>query len=401
MKPVSKTPSTSDYKSQVLIGSLWRGYQVRKHFLPSDVYLASKLFLENCPNLEQLPRASSGSAPVYYPPNLSVVFKKSGKIKSLVRFNTMCEIRNFCERQKYANLIIPKARPYGDFIIEERLPIVEGKQKRQVGLYCENKEKFSLAVKEFTKLLCQTDYPDILTSTHPYQQGTDIPLARYDNIPLFLENEKGMIGLIDLEDVKIRSKSLSKEEVLEVSQKAVFLFPYHLNEVLSVVRDLFPEMDLDFSSVLEQHVSVLRNFNAIYIDHISFVLEKKSKLEVPLVSESRKNEIKVFILDEFKDLNLMDKEIVLQLEEQLIQQIELNIKKSIGECLQSPSSNINLADSRTLSLSIKNILLDLPLDGLAESVIKAVLEELKKGSEICYANLYYNHAGEFFVKIHF
>ncbi len=400
MEPVTNSSCLLDPSSQGEMASLWEGRLVSNHFISSDTYLLSMFFLENCFDLEQLPRASSGSAPVYFPPNLPVVFKKTGEIKSLTRFNTMCEVRELCEKRNYENLKIPKARPYGDFIIEERLPIVELKQKSQVGLYCENREKFSLAVKEFTQLLCQVEYPDILTSTHPYQQSLDMPLARYDNIPFFLENEKGMIGLIDLEDVKIRGKTLCREEVLEIAKQAVLLFPYHLNEILSALRAFFPHMELDFSILKEEHLNILKNFNTIYFDHLSFILNEKAKFEIPLVSEARKNEIKNSILLDLKEIDLMDRVIIVSLIEELINQIEIDLKKSLEKDFHFSSSNINLTNSRTLSLPFKKIGLTLASSVEIESIIKSVLKELKNGNDICYENLYYNHAGELMIRIH-
>jgi len=396
MKSVTNSTSLAGSNYQFERVRFWKGREVKKHYLSSETYLLSKVFLENCSDLEKLPKATSGSAPVYFPPNLPVVFKKAGKIKSLSRFNTMCKLREFCEKKNYKFLKIPKANPYGEFIIEERLPIVEFSQKRQVSLYSENKEKFSLAVKEFTQLLCYVDYPDILTSIHPYQKDLDIPLARYDNIPLFLENERGMIGLIDLEDVKIRETNLSREDLYQVAKKAALLFPYHLEEIIHALKELFPEQEWDIASLTEEHSYTLNNFNKIYSDHICFILNKKSKCEIPFVSEFRKSEIEKSILEKIDDL---DQQVVSSIIKQLIDQIEIDLRKSTKKDLLFDESNINLADSRTLTLPFKQKESFFLPDVIYSIIIKAILKELEKGNEICYYNLYSNYSGELKIRI--
>jgi hypothetical protein len=417
-----------DDLSAVKLQSVWRGYRVRRNILPKENYNLAKLFLAHCPCIEEVPRASSGITKVYLPPELSVVLKQSGKKGSEERFFIMCSARDFCLRKGYKQLVIPRALPYGEYNIEDRIPIKESKQKGQIGLYCEYKAKFTLAVQEFTKLLCQAVYPDILTLSHPYQRGPAIPWGRYDNIPLFLEGDMGKIGLIDLQDFHIREERPSKEELIVCTKTAICIFPYHLEEILAVLVDMYSEMEPEKPALEVFGAQVIHQFNMMYIDHRKFVERKGIKIEEPgaffPIPATRKAQIQEVALKTAAETDLLEvdheiirpwlEEVISVLIETTFEQIRQALVKAIEEA-GSIDSNIDLLSARNLTLKFKDIsacfyqeqrvktpstLISSHLDSIAKFVITTLFEELGRGEELAFANLYVNRTGEHLVRIH-
>ena len=373
------------------IGS-WNGRQAERVLILQNSCCDLNVLLERSREIKAIPRASSGSAPVYFPVNQPVVWKQTGEEKGAVRWNNMRIIQNICFQNRYEHLIIPAARLCGSFLIEERLPIIEFSQKGQVALYTENTQLFSSAVKEFTQLLCRVVYPDILTFIHPYKKDFDIPIARYDNIPFFLENGMGKIGLIDLEEVQLQKKDLSKKEVEEIAKKALFLFPYHFFEITTTLEELFPDLELDIDALQEEHSNIIRNFNSIYLDHINFILNKKESLKKPFISIKRKNEIIEVVLKS----ELFEKDFALEVLENLIKKIENTIQKPI------PSSRSELAISRTAIIPIEEIIPPKLYNPSKHNVLLLkIFEELVEGLDICYANIYCKFSGAQCVIINF
>jgi hypothetical protein len=386
------------------IKKLWRGHQVRKHYISPDIYAKSARYLKQTPKLEHLPRAATGTDPVYFPEGLPVVFKVSNRKKCIARFLTMQAIRSVFLKNNYKYLVIPEAHPYKELLIEKRLPITELTHKEQIGLYYENKEKFSLAAKEFTGLLCQMTYPDILTSSHPYQKDLDIPLGRYDNIPFFLSEGIGKIGLVDSEKVEIRSGMLTKEDALAVARTAISLFPYHFDEVFSVLMEYNHEIAPYLNELQDYHTQVLKVFNSVYADHRRFVQEKH--IGLPFVSSFREDAIRENILKGLEGLPQNKQDLSLKLVNILIDQIKTSFESIIEE---TPSQEFNVKDLslRTLTLRVEDFLSNFSpleqecLDKLIQTLIKNVLDELENGREICFGSLYHNRAGNPLIRIHY
>ena len=352
-----------------------------KNLLPSNIYSICKTYLEENPDLSFLPKADPAFTEVFLPPDLPVVFKQTGPKKSIDRFYRMCLIREICEKSNYTCLVVPKARPHGQFIIEEKIPLREHTQKGQIGLYCENREKFSLAVREFTGLLTQTLYPDILTFSHPYQQ--QIPLGRYDNIPFFFDGNIAKIGLIDLEGVEARKETISQEDLLQIARTAISLFPLHFDDILSVLQENMPEWSLNREELERYQTDVLQNFLSIYQDHRIFIERKKPVLNTPLFSLEQKEELKE-LLGSHLEMTLVV--------EKLLEKIE-----TAAGLVNSQVLSIAHICARTMTLSVA----DLTEEKELQELITPVLEELKSKQDICFANIYSNRAGQLRIRIHF
>lgn len=274
--------------------SLWRGHRVRRNFLPKDLYKAAKDYIEELPNTDELPRASSGLTKVYIPRNLSVVFKELGVERSKSRFFTMWNARDLCIKNGYRHLLIPTAHPYKKYNIEEKLPVYNVKQIEQIALYEDNQQKFTAVVKEFVGFLCQSIFPDIVTFTHPYQRNNHIPLVRSDNLPLLIEDDVGKVALIDLGGYKIRIEKLSLTEAIENTKTALFIFPYHFNDIFEVVKIFCPEVVSQFDSLQDLYRETVSAYASIYKDHRSFVQQKiiSKKLNLESIEQRKHNLLK-------------------------------------------------------------------------------------------------------------
>ncbi|MFI5344336.1 MAG: hypothetical protein ACHQUC_08970, partial [Chlamydiales bacterium] len=148
------------------------------------------------------------------------------------RLISMEQAHEICERNGYKDLIIPQARGYGEFLVERKLPF-EQNSYTHIKLYAENHDKFDNAVTEFTGFLCQSFLCDIID-----ERG----LGRYDNVPLYIEDGQGKIGLIDLEQFYPNVGEVEDWLFLRC-RDAVRLFPYHLDKIIEVAKKIDPSIE--------------------------------------------------------------------------------------------------------------------------------------------------------------
>jgi hypothetical protein len=218
------------------IQSLYRGYLVRKHFISEPLRKEAALRIEDVGRLALMPLASSGVHVVYLPEDLPVVLKKLGTKSAKNRFWANWNAAHLCKRFRYMHLVVPKCIKHKDFTIEEKFPVDKVTLKSQTELYMKNRSQFSEVAKEWISFLLGSELDDILTLDHPYKKGEPIPLARSDNLPLFLDKGKGKIALVDLGGYRLREQDPSKEEVYACVKSALALFPSHLEEICSVAN---------------------------------------------------------------------------------------------------------------------------------------------------------------------
>lgn len=277
----------------IIIQKRCRGHLVRvktrklqRNFLSYRLLEQAKPYINNPSSLEDLPRATSGGTRVYLPKELPIVLKESGSPENQKRFDQMGQGREICERSGYADLVIPKARVYANFIIESRLPITMHGTKKQIGLYIENRDLFTNVVKEFIGFLCQSSFYDITGGNNdPYSTLSKSPLGRYDNIALYLENGHGKIGLIDLEHFSPKCHRQQKEWCFFRCRDAVHLFPHHLDEIMNAAKQFDPEIE-EYRKTLEiERDEALKRFQIVYEDHLNFIKEKNITLQNAAVFE--------------------------------------------------------------------------------------------------------------------
>lgn len=388
--------------------ALWRGYRVRRNFLSHNLFQAAKKTLDQCSDITIFPRASSGITRVYFPPHLPIVFKALGIQRGKKRFFTMWQARDLCKTNGYGHLLIPSAHPYKDYNIEIRLPVDDVKQREQVALYEENQLNFSQAVKEFTGLLCQSIFPDILTDFHPYQEEEKIPLGRCDNLPLLLDKSLGKIALIDLGGFQIRREELSLEQALESFKTAIFIFPYHFEDVFETVASYCPGI-LDERTALQLYNNVISfRFRKIYMEHRQFVEQEIRSGGFPkhalAFSKERMEEIMQRVQRAVnEDIHLLlDKDKLLLLINQIISSISCKLA-DIAESISEKSSLSSYVCSRYLTLKFNDFFTVFKSEYSVDTMhrlLKIVLDELSR-KEICYANHYVNRIQESLIRIHF
>lgn len=409
----------------VKIQSCWRGHSRRvktnkeiKHLLSHALLEKAKPYIDN-QNLN-LPRATSGIAPVYLPHELPIVLKQSGSPENQLRFDQMKLGREICEKSGYENLIIPKARVYKNFIIESRLPITEHGTKEQIGLYIENCDRFTNAVKEFIGFLCQSELTDITSRSVPYSKLTKMPVGRYDNIALYLEENRGKIGLIDLERFTPGCDKSKKDWCILKCRDAIHLFPYHFNQIMDIAIKFDPDIERSRKDLEKERDEVLKFFKLAYEDHFDFIKEKRISLENPSelveINSVRIDSIKAAIVSLIKKTNtyclgekpeetmaLFEKSfpIILDLTATFISE---NLKNKIKPTKEAISSYRQLLSHRTLRFSIHDksykdlqikVASELKMMSFREDwlrknyaliVIQGIFEELANGREIAYYN---------------
>ncbi len=270
------------------IQSVWRGRlarieaaKARNHLLSYALFERAKPYVDIPEKRRMCPRAASGLTPVFLPPELPVVLKWSGSLIGQARFEQMNQARELCVKNRYTHLVIPRARVYGKFIIETRLPV--GDTKQQIGLYMENRDRFAGAAKEFIGFLCQSALGDIVKVSGDYCSLFKVHLGKYENVTLYLEEEEGKIGLIDM-----GSSGLSfgtPQHCIQQCEAAISFFPYHLDEILAVAREYDPEIDQLRESFEKRRDATIKAFQDIYADHLEFIRKKGITLDSPITFE--------------------------------------------------------------------------------------------------------------------
>jgi hypothetical protein len=368
---------------------------------------AAKPLIDDRKHLKRSPRATSGKTPVYLPKNLSVVLKHSGFSKSKARLEQMMQARAICEKNGYQCLVIPEADVYKDFIVEQRLPIVSYSLKRQVGLYIEQSERFTCAVKELTGFLCQSSLFDIVGGSDPYGMSPSTRVGRYDNINLYLEEGRGKIGLIDLERFNPVRYQFQEEWCFFICKDAVRLFPNHLDAILEVAKEFDPNIEQYCEALVRERDQVLECFKGIYFNHLAFALEKGISMLTP--SEIRKiapeirEEIERAVIEKMQTQQDLKQQSVRRLKKKFPKLLDL-ITDFLSQYLQEKARGSEepmlaysqLLAHRTLRFSIhsqkyrglkRQIVRSVKLDRrVAAALIEGIFTELARAGEIAYYN---------------
>ncbi len=216
-------------KAATTIQKIFRGHLEKKTFLPRSLF---PLYAQQCANTETkfMFMATDGKTPVYLPEDLpEVVLKKSGRKKAIFRFHQTQKVRSILKSEKCSHLIIPKVKLYGEFLIEERLPI-DTCDQHNVNLYERNRDLFNEPVREMVRLFSKSHIPCLTSWQFDKNTNTTyVEDTRYDNLPFYLTNKNGkqqaMIGLIDLERAGTDEKASNEHRLFTLT----VIFPYHKN----------------------------------------------------------------------------------------------------------------------------------------------------------------------------
>ncbi len=264
------------------IQKFWRGHRgrleaekKRRPLLPIDfVKKAQTKYIEGN-KYKSLPKAAAGNTSVYFPPDIPIVLKMCGKADSQKRFGEMQNMHQLCAENQYQRLVVPKAHQLGEFLFETRLPIAAEDTKEQIGLYIENKDLFTKAVRELTSFFCQSFIDDVLGGTRdPYNTLSETPMARYDNICLYIEAGEGKLALVDLQHFRRLQKDEREWRCVGACKKAISFFPYHLEEILEVAKQFDPNIDNQKKELEEIQEGILKRFEIAYISHAQFLTDR-------------------------------------------------------------------------------------------------------------------------------
>ncbi len=348
--------------------------KIKKRF-PDLVFKVAGKYIGKPKRMKALPRASSGNAKVYLIDKPFLVLKKSKSHKS--RIVKMERARKICRENHYTHLIIPDARISDPFIVERRLPIIYQNTKEQIGCYIEHKELFTEAIEQFTKFLCQTELEDITWGMEPYQELSNSPIGRYDNVALYIIQGKGKLGLIDLEGFRpIRPDfKTSEQEVkwyFEQCRKAICLFPYHFDVIITAFKEFYPNIECYLQGLEKAKSDTIDFFQIVYENHVEFIKNKNITLENPsepvVINVDKREELKRIIgslvLQKGNDYEFLGKEPdkVISLFQEAFPEIlglvtEL-LSKEIQEKVnqQTVESLIKLVSCRTVRFNSRDLL---------------------------------------------
>ena len=250
--------------------SLWRGHAERKkegRFL--SAYLLEKA--KSCIQENRLGARPTGHL-VYFPDNLPIVFKHKRAYELNQRFANIHKAKELCKAQGYKHLAVPGAYIYKDFLVEKRLPIEPKIDIReQMIFYAQHRDQLTEAVREFTALGVHASWSDLAgNSKHPFEELSKAPLGRYDNVPLYIENNQGKIGLVDLEYFSLNTAEQKSSSWID----AIYLFPYHFEDILSVVKQFNPGIEEYREELENRRDEALKRFHLLYHGHLSFTQQK-------------------------------------------------------------------------------------------------------------------------------
>lgn len=258
------------------------------HALSEQAFQKGQRYIDG-KNYFHFRRAEGGSTPVFLPPDLPVVLKKSGD-GSEERLVKMAQARSLCETLNTQCLVIPEARRHGEFLVEDRLPLMGVAPFSQMGLYLRNKEKFTRAIRELTAFLCVARMSDLVNTRDVFLRDAPAGVARFDNIPLYLEGGQGKIGLVDLEHLSHPGELYSWGW-----QQLITFFPYHFEDILEVVQHMLPNDQFPKEELEKSRDSALKTYEMGYIRHREYLdkhgITSATASDLPQVSQEQQEKV--------------------------------------------------------------------------------------------------------------
>jgi hypothetical protein len=370
-------------KPALIMQKYLRGNSVRKPLLPIyelSQYRAASAQVNKDPS--SMPRARAGDTPVYFPPNLGVILKGSGgvlnreveKVNDLKllhprsayraaydRFDHMQNIRKILDVSGASHLIIPKAWIIDNFIVEEKLRIIQS-YHGNIDLYMSKPHLFDRAISELVLLASKLTITDLVESN-----AQRITKIRYDNLPfIFNGNASCHIGLIDLEHFKVGFDPSSLFQI-------AIIFPLHFELIKSIVMNLELEVDKNrLLDVMEIAKKAGEDFlNAQWKDYRNYAdwLSQKGINDGSVsptfqISPQIKEQLISFIENELKKYETsrddvpfkhIASDIVTLVLEDFKSAIEKKQIQTFGRLLQDPMEMAKLVDFRSVKLDAGRI----------------------------------------------
>jgi hypothetical protein len=278
IKPEDQSNWTNQDLAANALQKIWRGYTARRGYLSNPGYAIYQPQCKSVLEGTEMPRASSGNTQVYFPPATpSIILKQSGKQEAIDRFSGMQRVLHILRSQGSSHLVIPRAALCGPFLVEDRLPI-SSDDYINMQRYIDNPRAFDEAVLEMTRLFSKVHLTDLVSrQIHPISNivGNTI---RYDNLPLYIENGVGKIGLIDLEHIVDTPSSPGNRDFgfsvpSSPSEILARIFPYHVDIIVEESNKL--KMACTESHVRRSAKQGYEFLQKGYIDHLNWLQQKK------------------------------------------------------------------------------------------------------------------------------
>jgi len=193
-----------------------------------------------------------------------------------MRINKMVLAHEIITKNKFEYLKIPKASLIGDYLVEKLLPCIRGSLMSTMAYYVQNHHFFDSAVVEFTELIIQTTFDDIVGCNEWMQSNFSNKIPRYDNIKIYESCKNGKIkyriGLIDLENFEAKEKNQSE---LKAARDAVILFPFQYDLILATCqkRKVFHIEDIKMVDFCRARA--LKNIENSFGKHFAFIQESR------------------------------------------------------------------------------------------------------------------------------
>ncbi len=264
--------------SAISIQKMWRGHVARRACLSNPSYAIYQAQCRAVLEGHAMPEASSGNTHVFFPPATpSIILKQSGKRNAIQRFSDMQTVRGILRSQKSSHLVIPRASLCGDFLVEDRLPISSDRYVN-MARYIDHPRMFDEAIREMTRLFSRAWLTDLVSSHYHPISNIVGDTVRYDNVPLYIENGVGKIGLIDLEHISYypfssKNRPSGSSAYTSPAQTLARIFPYHVDMIIEESNKLnmkFNENQVRFYA-REGHEFLQKG----YIDHLNWLRQKE------------------------------------------------------------------------------------------------------------------------------
>lgn len=175
---------------------------------------------------DNLDQAESGKTTVYLLENavIKITFGQEGKN----RIEKNNKIRQIVEEHNLEHITVPMSRLCGNYLVEERLPIIEG-QRENYTVYYNNFEKMRGPYQDMVKLVKYISFNDILYNPTGCKEKLFSVQVRFDNIPFYFDENKNIkLALIDTEHFQIPERLDQKHKERNINL-LIAMFPLHID----------------------------------------------------------------------------------------------------------------------------------------------------------------------------
>jgi hypothetical protein len=207
-----------------------------------------RVSLARCKDLHdrkfQYPKISPGKTLVY---SMGRVVMKMSGLFSQNRFHQMVIVRNLIKELNLTSIVVPKARCFTEYLVEEKLPIESDIMKNML-MYSLNPQAFNQAVGDMVTLFSKCMIYDLVNKQIRLPlNGLCDDVVRFDNLVIYFKGQRAMIGLIDLEQLQmdLKAKPATDKQLQERLSVLVRIFPYHEDVIREKAQELSIHIDDD------------------------------------------------------------------------------------------------------------------------------------------------------------